>query len=58
VREAMHNLAEPERELLQLTSWERLSAAEIARVMWIPAATVRTRLHRARNRTSSASTTA
>lgn len=50
VREAMHNLAEPDRELLQLTSWEGLSATEVASVMSIPAATVRTRLYRARNR--------
>ncbi|NEE03004.1 RNA polymerase sigma factor [Phytoactinopolyspora halotolerans] len=50
VRAAMSELDEHDRELLRLTSWEGLSPTEIAEVMSLPPATVRTRLHRARRR--------
>ena len=43
-------LAPGDREVLELTAWEGLSPTEIAEVLEIPAATVRTRLHRARAR--------
>ncbi|WP_205857344.1 RNA polymerase sigma factor, partial [Phytoactinopolyspora endophytica] len=49
-RAAMSELDEQDRELLQLTSWEGLSPTELAEVMSLPPATVRTRLHRARKR--------
>jgi len=50
VQEALGRLGEDDQEMLRLTSWEGLEPAELA-VMWgIPPATVRTRLHRARNR--------
>lgn len=47
---AMLRLSDDDRELLRLTSWEGLSPVDIAAAMAIPPATVRTRLHRARNR--------
>jgi RNA polymerase sigma factor (sigma-70 family) len=47
---ALCRLAESDREVLQLTVWEGLTPAELATAMSIPAATVRTRLHRARLR--------
>lgn len=50
VREALAQLADHEREVLLLTCWEELLPAEIAIVLDLPAATVRTRLHRARGR--------
>nr|WP_246211247.1 RNA polymerase sigma factor [Phytoactinopolyspora alkaliphila] len=50
VRSALDELDEHDRELLQLTSWEGLTATEIAEVLSLPPATVRTRLHRARKR--------
>lgn len=37
-----------DREVLLLVAWEQLSPSEIAVVLDVPAATVRTRLHRAR----------
>lgn len=50
VAEALERLDEDDRELLRLTSWEGLAPTEIALAFGMPAATVRTRLHRARNR--------
>lgn len=50
VRQAMLRLDEDDRELLQLTNWEGLTPTELATAMSVPAATVRTRLHRARKR--------
>ncbi len=50
VGDAMDRLPEEDRELLHLTSWEGLTPTELATVLAIPAATVRTRLHRARRR--------
>lgn len=50
VRDAMLRLSDDDRELLRLTSWEGLGPAELATAMSLPPATVRTRLHRARNR--------
>ena len=47
---ALERLPEDDRELLRLTTWEGLSPTELATVLGIPAATVRTRLHRARRR--------
>jgi RNA polymerase sigma factor (sigma-70 family) len=48
--EALARLDEGDRELLRLVTWEGLSPAELAVVLDIPAATVRTKLHRARIR--------
>ncbi len=50
VQEALDRLPELDREVLVLTAWEQLTPAEISVVLEIPAATVRSRLHRARNR--------
>jgi len=50
VREALERLDEDDREIIRLTSWEGLSAAEIGFAMSMPPATARTRLHRARAR--------
>ncbi len=50
VREALERLDSKDAELLRLTAWEGLSPTELARMWGIPAATVRTRLHRARQR--------
>lgn len=50
VRDAMLRLSDDDRELLRLTSWEGLGPTELATAMSLPPATVRTRLHRARNR--------
>ena len=43
-------LPEQDREVLLLANWEGLTPAEIAIVIGVPAATARTRLHRARGR--------
>ncbi len=48
VREALGRLSDEDAELLRLTAWEGLSPSELAHMWEIPAATVRTRLHRAR----------
>lgn len=48
IRDALDQLADDDRELLQLTNWEGLSPSDVARAMGIPAGTVRSRLHRAR----------
>ena len=43
-------MPEQDVEVLLLANWEGLSPAEIAVVIGVPAATARTRLHRARGR--------
>jgi predicted DNA-binding protein (UPF0251 family) len=48
VRQALARLSADDRELLLLTNWEGLSPTEVAVAMGIPAGTVRSRLHRAR----------
>jgi RNA polymerase sigma-70 factor (ECF subfamily) len=50
VREALSRLTERDRELLTLIAWDGLSPAEAAQVLGLPGATVRVRLHRARER--------
>ncbi len=50
VRAAMDSLSPADRELLQLVGWEELEPQEVAVVLDLPAATVRTRLTRARAR--------
>jgi RNA polymerase sigma factor (sigma-70 family) len=50
VREALACLPVDDREVLRLTIWEQLNSSQVAVVLAIPAATVRTRLHRARGR--------
>ena len=50
VRQALESLSEVDRELITLTSWERLSAADAGRVVGISAGAARVRLHRARAR--------
>lgn len=50
VREALAALPFADRELLTLSVWEGLTAAEIARVVGSTAGAVRVRLHRARRR--------
>ncbi|MEE1766050.1 MULTISPECIES: RNA polymerase sigma factor [unclassified Streptomyces] len=50
LRELLTRLPPDERELLLLVAWEQLTPSEAAAVVGIPAATARTRLHRARNR--------
>lgn len=42
-------LADADREVLLLVAWEQLAPTEAAAVLGIPAATARTRLHRARH---------
>jgi RNA polymerase sigma-70 factor (ECF subfamily) len=50
VRAALAGLPEGDREVLLLAGWEGLTAPQIAVVLDVPPATVRTRLHRARGR--------
>jgi RNA polymerase sigma-70 factor (ECF subfamily) len=50
VLDALRRLPDRDRELLQLAVWDGLSPSEIAAIDHIPAATVRSRLMRARNR--------
>jgi RNA polymerase sigma-70 factor, ECF subfamily len=47
-------IAERDREVLLLVAWGQLSCEEAARALGIPAATARTRLHRARRKTRAA----
>lgn len=47
--DVLERLRPDDREVLLLVAWEQLSPTEIAVVLDIPAATVRTRLHRARH---------
>lgn len=49
IGDAVRRLAPTEREVMLLTAWEGLSPAEIAVVLDLPAATVRSHLHRARH---------
>jgi RNA polymerase sigma-70 factor (ECF subfamily) len=48
LRLALALLSAEEREVLLLVAWERLTPAEVARVLDIPQGTARSRLHRAR----------
>jgi len=48
--EALASLSGEERELLLLTAWEGLSAAELALALGCRPSTARVRLHRARRR--------
>jgi RNA polymerase sigma factor (sigma-70 family) len=50
MRAALDDLTAAERELLLLIAWDQLTPTEAAQVVGIPAATARTRLHRARER--------
>lgn len=50
VHDALGRLSGDDRELITLVSWDGLTPSELAVVFDVPAATVRTRLHRARNR--------
>ena len=50
IHAALGELGDEDRELLRLTAWEGLEPSEIAVALSLPAATVRTRLHRARMR--------
>ncbi|MGY1856705.1 RNA polymerase sigma factor [Modestobacter sp. SYSU DS0290] len=50
VRRALDSLSDVDPELVTLTTWERLSPSEAARVVGITANTARVRLHRARAR--------
>jgi RNA polymerase sigma factor (sigma-70 family) len=47
---ALANLTEEERDTLLLLAWADLDYAEIARALDVPIGTVRSRIHRARNR--------
>jgi RNA polymerase sigma factor (sigma-70 family) len=51
---ALVEIAERDREVLLLVAWAQLSCEEAARALGIPAATARTRLHRARRKTRAA----
>jgi RNA polymerase sigma factor (sigma-70 family) len=48
LEQALGSLQPPDAEIIRLIAWEGLSPAEVAIVLDMPAATVRTRLHRAR----------
>jgi RNA polymerase sigma-70 factor (ECF subfamily) len=48
LRAAVQALPEPQREVLLLVAWEDLTPSEVAVVLDIPAATVRSHLYRAR----------
>lgn len=50
VATALARLDADDRDILRLTSWEGLQPGDIAVVLGVPAATARTRLHRARQR--------
>jgi RNA polymerase sigma-70 factor (ECF subfamily) len=50
IRQGLATLSDDDRELLMLTAWDGLEPREAAVVLGVPARTVRTRLHRARNR--------
>ncbi len=54
LRAALGGLPEVDREMLLLIAWEHLTPTEAAAIVGIPAATARTRLHRARSRMRSA----
>lgn len=46
--DALERLRPDDRDVLLLVAWEQMTPTEIAEVLGVPAATVRTRLHRAR----------
>jgi RNA polymerase sigma-70 factor (ECF subfamily) len=48
LRTAVRALPRPQQEVLLLVAWEGLTPGEVAVVLDIPAATVRSHLHRAR----------
>lgn len=48
LRRAVVSLPKDEREILLMVAWDQLSPTEVATILGIPPATVRTRLHRAR----------
>lgn len=50
VRQGLDSLAEVDRALITLTSWEALTVAEAAKVLGLSAGAARVRLHRARTR--------
>jgi len=50
IADALGSLAPLDRELVTLTTWERLSTADAARLLGITPGTARVRLHRARAR--------
>ncbi len=47
--DALTRLQPEDRDLLFLSGWERLNSTEIGQVLGVPAATVRSRLHRLRS---------
>ena len=51
---ALVEIAERDREVLLLVAWAQLSCEEAGRALGIPAATARSRLHRARRKTRAA----
>lgn len=50
VRQALADLAEPDREILRLTVWDDLSHAQVAAVLDLTVSAVSVRAHRARRR--------
>jgi len=54
IERAFDTLTDPDREVLRLTEWERLSAGEAAVVLGCSTAAFRVRLHRARRRLAAA----
>lgn len=48
--DALAGLSEPDREVLLLTSWAGLEPVEVAAALGVPASTVRSRLHRVRQK--------
>jgi RNA polymerase sigma factor (sigma-70 family) len=50
VKQALHSLAEPDREVLLLSVWDELDRSQIARVLGTSKSNVSVRLHRARRR--------
>jgi RNA polymerase sigma-70 factor (ECF subfamily) len=48
IRDQLRKLSKLEQEVLSLCAWEGLAASEVAIALGVPEATVRTRLHRAR----------
>lgn len=55
LKHALAEMPPDEREVLLLVAWEELAPTEIAKVLSLPAGTVRSRLHRARARLRGAS---
>lgn len=48
--DALAGLSEPDREVLLLTSWAGLEPIEVAAALGVPASTIRSRLHRVRQK--------